>query len=722
MNPTRLLRLHGTYQLPEIFQAEASECGLACLAMIASFHGLDTDLSALRQRYPLSLNGATLADLMIIAQQSQLLVRPLRADPEDLGALRLPCILHWKLNHYIVLKEVRRNHVVVHDPALGRQRLPLSEVNDHFTGVALEVWPGPNFVPRRERTRLSWGSLFGRVQGLSRALGGILLLALVLELFNLASPFYMQWILDHALPSRDTDLLLLLGIGFLLLVLLQNVISSLRAWLLMALGATFSLQWRANIYQHLTNLPIRWFEARHIGDIVSRFNATDVIQQTLTTGVFSALLDGLMVSATLVLMFVYSPLLSLLVLAATLLYLLLRLISYRPLRNATERQIVHSAKQSTHLLETLRGIKTIKLFERQPQRQSHWLHLFANELNADLATQKLGILYHQLNALLFGIENVVVIWVGASLVLDSVFTVGALMAFMAYKSQFTGRVASLVDALFDLRMLSLQGERLSDIVLSKPDTHVTQCAEVNDANGNNGSIRVESLAFRYGSNMPRVLDGVDFTVPSGQSLAIIGASGCGKSTLLKIMLGVLLPEVGSIHFNGGNCDASGLSYSRRHIGCVLQDDVLFAGSILDNIAFFDEQLDAQWAMECARRAAVHDEIMSMPMQYHTLVGDMGTVLSGGQKQRILLARALYKRPAILFLDEATSHLDGNNERLVNQAIAELSITRILVAHRMETVLSAERVIALEDGQVKFDLSRNAYLELLKSQEVAEVCA
>lgn len=690
----------GGSRLPMLLQTEAAECGLACLAMIAAHHGQRSDLPTLRQRFSLSLKGVTLADLVRMAGQMQLNARPLRAELAHLPQLNLPCVLHWDLNHFVVLAAVRRGVAVIHDPARGVRCLPLAEVSRHFTGVVLELTPGTGFESRNERQQVGLRQLLGPVSGLKRSLAQIFLLALALEVFMLLAPFFLQWVVDGALLSADRDLLLTLAIGFGLLVCLQVATGALRSWAVLYLSSTLNLQWLGNVFAHLMRLPVAWFEKRHAGDVMSRFGAIQKIQQTLTTSFIEAVLDGLLVVVTLGMMAVYSLGLTAIALGAVAVYALLRWTFFRPLREATEEAIVHEAKRSTHFLESLRGVQAIKLFNRQDERRARFMNLVVDAMNADIATRKLDLAFGVLNKLVFGLERIAVIGVGALLVMQQQFTVGMLFAFLAFKEQFAQRISGLVDKLVELKMLRLQGERLADIVLATPEPQADG-AEVPREFA--PRIEVQQVAFRYADTEPEVLKDCSLSIEPGEAVAIVGPSGCGKTTLVKLMLGIHAPQAGEIRVGGVALAQLGLSRWRAMIGTVMQDDQLFAGSIADNIAFFDVQPDKDWIEECARLACVNDEIEALPMGYHTLIGDMGASLSGGQKQRILLARALYKRPQILFLDEATSALDVDRERLVNQAIRGLSITRVIVAHRPETIAAAGRVIVLQGGRVAQDL-------------------
>jgi ATP-binding cassette subfamily B protein RaxB len=430
------------------------------------------------------------------------------------------------------------------------------------------------------------------------------------------------------------------------------------------------------------------------------------IQSTLTTSFVEAIIDGLMAVITLGMMLLYSWKLALVTLIAVGLYLGLRGLAYRPLRDGTEQQLVKAAKQQTHLLESIRGIQSLKVAGCEPSRQSTYLTLMHDAVNQDVKLAQLGLGFTSASQLIFGIERVTVIWLGAVLALQNVFSVGMLVAYLAYKDQFAQRVSGLIDKWVEFRMLRLHGERLADIVLAEPErSEGTGAVAGSELMG--ARLDVQGLGFRYAEGEPWVLQDCSFTVEDGESVAIVGASGCGKTTLVKLLLGLLPPTRGSIMLDGWEIDRLGHRHYRQMVGAVMQDDQLFAGSIAENIAFGDDGYDQQCVEEAARLASVHDEILAMPMGYHSLIGDMGTTLSGGQKQRVILARALYRQPRILFLDEATSHLDVERERLVNDAVRHLKLTRIIIAHRPETIASADRVLVMDGGRIVQELHPQA---------------
>lgn len=690
------------HRLPVILQAEVAECGLASVAMVALYHGHRFEMSDLRRRVPISSKGATLPSLINIAQALQLDSRALKLDMDALDQLALPCVLHWDMNHFVVLKRIGRRTIVIHDPAVGERRMTPREFSKHFTGVALELTPAADFRPVNVRQPLRLRQLLGHVIGLRRGVAQVLGLGLALEIVAIALPFQLQWIVDQALLAADRDLIAALSGGFLLLVLLQAGIAALRGWLIATLSTHLNFQWLGNVFAHLLKLPISYFDKRHLGAIQSYFGSITQIQHTLTTGFAQALVDGVLVVGTAAMMALYSPGLTAVAVAAVALYAGIRAWVFRSLRDATAERIVCEGKQQTHFLETVRGIQAVRLFGRDNERRMGWMNMLADEFNAQLRMEKLGVVQRTANIAIFGVETVIVVWLAGLAVLRTEFTLGMLFAFLAYKAQFSLRMAALVDKLFEFSMLRLHTERVADIVQSAPERDDV-AAEL-DLSRTDTSIELRGVSFCYSPTEPDVLTDINLTIAAGECVAITGASGGGKTTLTKLILGLFEPTTGEVRLGGHPLRRIGLKNYRSLIGTVMQDDTLYTGSIADNISFFDPQPDAARIEACARMAAVHAEILEMPMAYNSLVGDIGSGLSGGQKQRICLARALYRQPRILVLDEATSHLDVLNERSINETIKAMKLTRIIIAHRPETIDMADRVIVLEHGRVARDFT------------------
>lgn len=860
-----LLNFRGGDQLPMILQTEMAECGLACLAMIAGRYGYDTDLTSLRRRFSISSHGINLKHLMSIAGKLHLAPRALRCEPEDLSNISLPCILHWSLNHFVVLKSVGKNKFHIHDPAFGERELGAEDFGKNFTGVAVELTPTHEFFKIDDRKKLRLSDFWKNAIGLKRSLAQVILLSLFLQVFALASPFYMQTIVDDVLLRKDDNLLTVLAIGFTLLMLIQLGTSALREFVILHFSNKLGIQMSVNLFRHLIRLPMDYFYKRHMGDIVSRFGSLANVRKMLTDGMVVAAVDGAMAMLTLVAMFIYDVKLTFIVLGIVVIYGLLRWYMYRPFRVLNEEMIIAAAKENSHFMESIRAIQTIKLFQRENDRQHLWQNRLADVMNKNIKISRWGIGYSTLNGFLFGIENILVVYFAATAVMGNIISLGMLYAFMSYKGRFINSMDSLIAQWIEFKMLDLHLNRLADIAYTDAEnidsqeidseysqpaetipkasqyspndeklintnfinslegwlvehhhgaetvtsvqtdearTHLqidvtqpgsetwsvqlaqnkiaivagatyrislwakaTDKTEINAAitlgkepwavlaqnsfepsrdwqefsyefvspvsmdemrllingfgnkktclgvtkisltesrsiavekipkkNCIEGKIEVKNISFRYSEHEPFIFNNINFVIEAGETVALTGPSGCGKTTLLKCLMGVIAPTGGEIFIDGKPLET--LMNYRSQIASVMQDDQLLSGDIAENISCFAPELDLDKVKHFATLANVSSDIEKMPMQYNTLVGDMGSSLSGGQKQRIVLARALYREPRILFMDEATSHLDVNSEFVVNQNIQHLKMTRVIVAHRPETVASAGRQIQL----------------------------
>ena len=687
-----------------IFQVEAADCGLACLAMIANHHRKHIRLAELKQRFGSTRRGTNLALLVEQAEQLGLTARAVRIEIDVLNELQLPCILHWNLDHFVVLKSVSPRGAVLLDPAMGEYEVSMAALSQRFSGIALELSPDETFQPTKRPPRVKFFELAGRTRGLGKALAQIAFVAVLLEILAVFGPLINQFILDEVLGTGDAGLLNVLIIGYALTQLIQATITFARSWMVLLLGQSVSIQWAANVFSHLIKLPLDYFETRRLGDVASRFAAVGAIQNTLTTAVVEAVLDGVMALVGLAMMLAYSLKLTAVVLAAVFVYGLLRAAFYKPLKSASAERIEAAAREQTHFIETLRSMLPLKLFGREAERRSQWLNRVVALQNKDLATAKMTLTFSIANTLVFSLENVLVLWLGAHLVMASglggaaPFTIGMLFAFTAFKGQFTSRISKLIDYLVQLRMLDLHGERLADIVLHPKDEQALGQFAIG-ASTLDHSLELRDVWFRYGDGLPWVLEGINLRIGANESLGIVGASGAGKSTLIKILLGLIRPTSGEVYFGGVPIAELNISEFRAFIGTVMQEDCLLSGTIAENISFFDPAANQERVMDCAKLAQIHAEISAMPMGYFTSVGDLGSGLSGGQKQRILLARALYKAPRVLILDEASSSLDLNNERLIAKLLSEISVTRVIISHRPETIMRCDRVVQLIDGKV-----------------------
>ena len=692
------LNLFKGRKLPVIMGAEAAECGLACMTMVARWHGHDVDLNGMRQRTGLSISGANLRTLMTMADRLGLATRALKVELEALTKVRTPAILHWDLNHFVVLAKATPKSITIHDPSFGRRTLSLQEASKHFTGVVLELTPADEFEPvsAKQPTRLT--SLWSKMEGFWASFGQIIVLSAVLQVAVFAAPFFTQLVIDEAIARGDLDLLAVLALGFGALMILQAGLTALRAYALQVVGQLMTFQMIGNLVRHLLRLPISFYEKRHVGDILSRVQSTRPIQDVLTRGAATALIDGVMALVALVILFFYSGTLTLVVLGALVLSVIVTFSFYPVVRRRNEEAIVAQAKEQSHLIESVRASRTLKLMGRESEREGAWRNLFADTVNRNFSLGRFEIIRNALQTGISGLQTIIVVYLAGRMILaGDGFSVGMMFAYLSFRQTFTDRVMALINEAFNFRLLSLHLERIGDIVHTERDeTHGAESGAMEDITG---EIEARNVIFKYGAGDRPVLTGADLHVKAGEFLAITGASGGGKSTLLKLMLGLYVPDEGEILLDGKPANTIGWRRWRGQVGVVAQDDQLLSGTIADNISFFDPDMDMDRVHIAAHAARIHDEIAAMPMQFLSLVGDMGSALSGGQRQRVLLARALYRDPKILILDEGTANLDPATETVIADAISQMPITRIVVAHRPALVERADRVVVVGGGRV-----------------------
>lgn len=679
-------------RVPVIHQTESSECGIACLAMVFGHYGKSIDLFSLRQQFNISSRGATLYSIRTIAVQMGMTARALSLDLNELNVLRRPCILHWNFNHFVVLVSVKRNGFVLHDPARGRIIVSKAEASKCFTGIALELWPGSTFRRERVKKRLNLVTLINSIHGIKGALLKIFALSIVVEAIGLILPAGTQLVMDHALPAGDRGLLSMICISLMFFILLRATVSTSRAWISLIMGTLVNIQWQSGLFSHLLRLPLSYFERRKLGDIQSRFGSLNTLRTTFTTSIVGAIMDGIMVCGLLIIMLLYGKSLTWVVLGFTVVYIAIRLFTYTYYRQLSEEQLIMEARVSSYFMETLYGIAAVKMQGMTDRRHTHWFNLQTDAINTGIRVTKMDLFFGGLNIFISACEQTIILWLGISLVMDNEMTIGMFVAFGAYRMQFSDRISTLVGFLLQLRMMSLHNERISDIALNeqesvKPDIPVSE--KITPV-----SLEVKSLTFRYDQQSMPVFSELNLTVSPGESVAIIGPSGSGKTTLMKVLCGLFKADSGQVLIDGNDIQQMGVNNYRKITGCVMQDDRLFSGTIRENICGFAENIDDEWMVECAKASFIHDTIISMPMGYDTLTGELGEGLSGGQKQRLFIARALYRKPRILFMDEATSALDSKSENYVNSAIKSLNITRIIIAHRESTIKSVDRVFSL----------------------------
>jgi ATP-binding cassette subfamily B protein RaxB len=691
------LNLTGLRRLPLLRQAEAAECGLACIGMIAGYHGHRTDLASLRREYPVSTRGSTLKDLVEISSSIGLGSRAIRCEPDELPQLRLPAILHWEMQHFVVLASATKQRIVVHDPARGRRSYKTDEVSKSFTGVALELTPTALFRRKRLTRPVQLASLVRLDPMTWQALGQALLLSVVLQLFVLLGPYYVQLVIDEAIQKSDKGLLLALAGAFALLKLFEVAATALRSLVFQFLSNVLTFDMKASLFHHMVRLPISYFQRRSIGDIQQRFQSLQPISDFVAGGAVAALVDGLLALSICALLFVYNLGLALVTLGGLAVYAAIKFAFVGLSQRLAGDRLVAQARESSKFLETLRAMQTIKVAGAESEREGLWRNWAADFVNAGIRLGNGTIGYSALNQSILGFTTILVVFVAAQSAIEGKMTVGMISAFLAYKAQLEQRLTAFIDQFISWKLLDVHLDRIADIAISPREPGI-DAPQLDRVLG--GQIDLVDVGFRYGPNEADVFRNVSMTIAAGEFVAIAGPSGGGKSTLLRLLVGLHPPTTGQVLYDSIPAGTWGPKAIRHQVGIVLQDDTLLSGTIAENIAMFDERIDMDLVKKVAEIACVDDDIERLPMGYRSLVGDMGSSLSGGQQQRIILARALYRSPKVLIMDEGTAHLDVGLERRINERLRQLKITRIVAAHRPDTIAIADRRYVLMQGSLR----------------------
>lgn len=653
-------------------------------------------MAELRQRFPISMRGLNVRQLSDLCAANRLTVRALRCEIEELKAIAKPSILHWGLNHFVILLGVLRNgDLRVVDPAVGERVVSSDEASRKFTGVALEVSPALGFQRRKVKSPLSLWSLLPIKGDVVKLLAHGLVLSIVLQAYVVASPFLVQLAVDEAAIKGDLGLLTVLALGFGCFAVLNAVAEAFRSVVLQRASSLIGWGMTTSLFHHMLRLPLGWFQRRRLADTLARFDSLDPIRSFVANGVVAVTLDGVLATSVLVMMFFYSPLLAAVVLATTAVLAAVKAFSISPsmryAMDALQCQIAEKGKR----IETLRAIQTIKLLGGEAARERDWAGKLGDTIAAQEQASVLSAVIRSCQTLFESVGLVVVVYFGARGVFEGSMSIGMLYAFLSYRQQFSSRSLALVDQMIAWKMLDMHSDRIADIALHQMEEGAESAFAIE--NSFSGSISLSRVFFRYSPQEPEILRDVSLSVRSGDFIALTGSSGEGKSTLLKVMIGLYPAGAGEIRYDASPLSPATRISVRASLGTVMQDDELLSGSIGENVSFFDESPNVEWIWECLRLAALDDEVSKMPMQLHTLIGDMGSSLSGGQRQRLLLARAMYRKPKILFLDEATSNLDIERERLIHDNLRRLSITRVLITHRPETMRLADKIFLLRDG-------------------------
>jgi ATP-binding cassette, subfamily B, bacterial len=699
------------------------ECGAACLAMILSYYGRKTSVSEVSTHCEIGRDGLSALSIVKAARAYNLRVRAISLKQNDLRFVTLPAIVHWEFNHFLIVERWSPKHVYVVDPARGRRRLTREEFDAGFTGVVIMLEPGVGFETERTDRRISVGRYLAQyIRQTPLTLLQVLGTSLFLQGIGLIFPLLTKFLIDQVLPNKQVNIMVVLGVGMIMILLSQVVTSFLRQWLLVYLNARLDTHMMVSFFEHLLRLPYSFFQQRSSGDLLTRLGSNTVIRDTLSNQLISTILDTSTVVIYLGILLWQSPPFGIMTVVIGSLQAALLLGSTRPIQELMSRELAAQGKSQGYTAEALVGMATLKAAGAEQRSMERWSNLFFDQLNISIRRSLISSLISAGMTTLASFSSLALLWLGTTQVLSGAMSIGTMFALNTLAASFLSPLNSLVSSGQQLQLVRAHLERITDIMETEPEQNVQIVQQPPQLSGN---IRLDHVSFRYAPDAPFVLRSINLTIKAGQKVAIVGRSGSGKSTLGRLLLGLYLPTEGTIYYD--NLPLSCLNYQevRRQFGVVLQDSTIFSGSVLQNITLNNPTMTVEQAAMAAEVAAIHEDIVQMPMGYETFVSEGGSALSGGQRQRLSLARALANHPAILLLDEATSSLDVITERAVDQSLQQLDCTQIIIAHRLSTIRNADVILVLDEGKIvehgSHDdlLTRDGHYSRLMKHQIAQ---
>lgn len=684
-------------EIPFIAQLTPTDCGAASLSSVLHYYGKEVPIHNVRTSLGGGRNGVTARQLLTAARQFGLRARAVNVELEKLPFLPAASILHWDLNHFVVFEKATKKGVQIVDPGMGRRVLKMEEVSKSLSGVGLLLEPGEGFDQVAGEKRGRWGRYAHWILGHRGIWQRLLLTSLFLQMVALSVPGLMGALVDKVVPRADVDLLSLVSASFLTIGAFYFLTSFLRTRLLLHLRTKVEATMSLDFVEHLLALPYTFFQQRTTGDLMMRLSSQTAIREILTSGALSAMLDGAMVTVYLMLLLGAAPILALVALCITAIQIAVYTVAGRRNASLTIESLAAQSRLEGYQVEMLAGIETLKSMGAADRAQTRWSDLYIVSLNNTVKRGELDGMFSSVIGVLRFCGPVSLMLTGAHLVLVGELSLGTMLGMSALGAGFLEPVANLVNTGMKLSTLKGYMERIEDVLDTpteqKPVAGTAPVARLV------GSIKVEGLAFAYPSEPKPTLQDISLDIHPGERIAIVGASGSGKSTLARLLAGLYEPAAGNISYDDVNVKSWDLNQLRERLGIVTQDTRLFSGTIRDNLTLFDPSVPQDDVERSVRLAALDLDIARMPMGYDTVLADGGSSLSGGQRQRVSLARALLRRPTILVLDEATSALDTVTEALVQERLKELKCTQVVVAHRLSTVVHADKIVVLDQGRM-----------------------
>lgn len=697
-------------RVPQVHADSQVECAAASLVMVLGHHGRETSVAEAHERCQVGRDGATALDIANAARSYGLRVTPLSLELDELEDVPCPAVLHWGFSHFVVLEEYRGSHATIVDPGRGRRRVERGELAEKFTGVALGLAPGENFVREAEsREEPAWRMIVRRAMrapGARRLLTQVLLASVVLQLLGLAVPVLTKIVVDSVLPLQIGDVMTILGVGILVILATQLALSFLRGLVVVNLSAKLDAELMVGFLEHVLALPYQYFQERSTGDLLHRLSSNVQIRNVLSTQTVVAALDGLLVVVYALLLIVVWPAFGLIAVGLGLLQVLLLVVTARQMVALVSQELAAQAESESFLVESISGIEALKAAGAEDRTLAHWTGVFTGQLEASMRRGRLSVILQAVTSTVQRFSPLLLLWVGAFSVLNGSLSLGTMLALVSLAQLFLAPLASLVAAGLQLQQVGGHLDRIAFVLRASTEQ---AGRELHVAPRLGGHIVFEDVSFRYDDSGPWAVRGVSFEVKPGQKVALVGRTGSGKSTAAKLALGLYEPSEGQVRVDGIDLHELDLRTVRSQFGVVMQEPTVFNGTIRRNISYNDHSLPMPAVVRAARLAALHEDIERMPMGYETMIAEGGSALSGGQRQRLAIARALARDPRMLVLDEATSDLDSTTEAVVADHLERLGASSLVIAHRLSTVQAADLILVLDEGRI---VERGTHLELL----------
>jgi len=680
-----------------ILQDEVSECGLACLTMILNYYGKTYSLNYMRDKYYSNVNGLNFLDISNIAKKENLIPLPFSIESEDFKDLTTPCIAHLKENHFVVITKISKNKVHIIDPLEGNVEFSISNFFKIFSFNVFEFEKEDNFKKNngdlkviKEKNNII--NFVKNIDGFWANMLRILLLSLSLEFFILIIPFFYKLIVDNVIADNNKDVLLPLGISFLFIVTFKSLAEWFRKTMVLFLSNSLEKNIKYGLIYKLLKLPITYFHKRGVSNILSKINAFEEIKNNLSKGIIYSFMDAFTVTVTGIFMLYLSPVLFSIVLSFMVLIFILRYLNLYRLKKIFKQKIDSTMEEENYIIDSLKQIEITKGHSEEDFIFKKWYSFYVKSSNNNSIFEKTKINFNTLEDLFINFQRIIVVWLGAAYVLNNDMSIGLFIVFFSYQVIFSQQSLNLISNLIEFKLLNLHFDKINDIKGQKDEKYRIGHSKNIDFNGD---IELRNIYFKYEENEDYIFKNLSLVIKKGESIVITGDSGVGKSTLLKIIAGLIPINKGDILINGINIKDIGLQEFRKKIGIVLQNkNYLSTGSIVDNITNFKTDYEVEKVISVSKKACIHKDIETLNMNYDTNIGDISNSLSGGQIQRILLAKALYRDPFILFIDEGTSSLDIDLEKNIIQNLKNEKMTKITVAHREESKKMADRIIDL----------------------------